>query len=46
VPEEVPPQALSQTRPITDEYGGLSSLTSGRDFYSSGGKKHEEDPAA
>jgi len=44
--EEMPPQALSQARPITDEYEGLSNLTSGRDFHSSGGKEHREDPAA
>jgi len=45
VPEEVPPQAPSQTRPIAGEYGGPSSLTSGRDFHGSGGKEHREDRA-
>jgi len=44
--EEVSPQAPSQVRLIADEYGGPSSLTSGRDFRGSGGKKHGEDPAA
>jgi len=39
VPEEVPPQAPNQIRPLIKEYGGPSSLTPGKGHCGSGGKK-------
>jgi len=45
VPEEMPPQIPSQVRPIIDEYGGSSNLTSDKDFCDSGEKEYREDSA-